>query len=83
MHRNSIAREIATEARRAPRLPKLEKKNRENAVASAAMRGVLSEAMICGVKVFNVRFTDKGLGVDLEDGSTVVCRITAYAPDEK
>ncbi len=63
------------------RLQKLEKENRQNQVAAAAMRGVLGETEITGIKISNVRYTDKGISVDLSDGSTIAVRITAYAPD--
>lgn len=64
-------------------MTRLEKRNRENAVASLAMRGVLSgENMICGIAIKNVRFTDKGFSVDLDNGDTIACRITAYEAEK-
>ena len=73
---NAVA---AQKKRRTPRVDKLEKKNREDRVASIVMRALVTEPDICGERIGNVRFTDKGCSIDLANGDTIAIRITAYA----
>ena len=76
-----MAREFASEARRAARMSRLEKKNREDRVAAIVMRALVGEDGVCGERISNVRFTDKGCSVDLANGDTIAVRITAYNAD--
>ena len=65
-------------------MSRLEKKNREDRVASMTLGAFVSNGGvldICGVPIKNVRFTDKGCSIDLDDGGTIAIRITAYGQD--
>lgn len=82
--RNTLAKEVAREARRAP-FSRLDKKNREDRIASLIVGMFSYESEfndVCGARVTNVRFTDRGASIDLADGGTIAVRITAYAPDK-